>query len=190
LWAVLLIVGGVAASEAYEWGRSKVVDPDQYLKELAAKQDSSFKELKKGLSQIGSAIGSGDREALNRIETASREIRDTNIALLNQLDLAKQENQRLSQVAGQQAGIRGGYDLMLTENTGLVLEPGVVLGVDSISSSFVRANLSADGAAEGTKSLNSGESLTYRNATGATCRVTLLSISGANGAASFSRSCG
>lgn len=189
LWAIALVIGGFGVNEAYSYARSMLVDPDQYLKELSAKQDRSFDELKQGLNRLSSEVGGIDRDALKQIEAASRDIRSANLGLIRQLDLAKRENDRLSQLAGQQTGVRGGYDLMLTENTGMVLEPGVVLGVDRVAASYIRVNLSANGAPEGTQSLDSGESLAYRNANGRSCKVTLLSISGANGAASFSKSC-
>lgn len=190
LWAVALIVGGFGVNEAYGWARSQIVDPDEYLKDLSAKQDKSFDELKQGLNRLSSAVSFTDREALDQVEAASRSIRDANLGLISQLDLAKRENERLAQVGGQQAGVRGGYDLMLTENTGMVLEPGVVLGVNTISTSWIGANLSANGAPEGSQLLESGESMPYRNMAGANCKVTLLSISGSGGAAAFSKSCG
>lgn len=188
-WALALLVGGFFANEGLGWLRDQFTDPDKYLKELSVKQDKSFDELKRGLSQLSSAVSGADREVLNQVESASRSIRDANLGLISQLDLAKRENERLALVAGQQAGVRGGYDLMLTEDTGIVLEPGVVLGVDTITKGWISANLSANGAPEGSQTLDSGESIPYRNAAGANCKVTLLSISGSSGAASFSKSC-
>ena len=41
LWALVLIAGSVVGSELYEWARNKAIDPDQYVKELAAKQETT-----------------------------------------------------------------------------------------------------------------------------------------------------
>lgn len=189
LWAVVLLIGGIGVNEAYGWVRGKFVDPDQFIKQLAAKQDQSFDELKKGLSQLSGAIGGADRSAVARIEAASREIRRSNLDLISQLDLAKQENSRLSKIAERQSGVLGGYDFMLSEHAGMRLDKGSVLGVNSISQTYINAQLSADGAPDGPHNMTSGQSISYRNASGAPCKVTLLSISGSHGAASFSNNC-
>jgi hypothetical protein len=189
VWAVVLLIGGIGVNEAYGWVRGKFVDPDEFIKQMAAKQDQSFDELKKGLSQLSGAIDGADRSAVARIEAASREIRRSNLDLISQLDLAKQENSRLSKVAERQSGILGGYDFMLSEHAGMRIDKGVVLGVNSISQNYINAQLSADGAPDSSRNMTSGQSLNYRNASGAACKVTLLSISGSHGAASFSNSC-
>ena len=189
LWALVLLVGGFVVNEAYGYIRGKFVGPDQYLKELSDKQDRSFQELKDGVGWLSSVVDGQDREVLRQVEAASRDIRNVNAGLLQQLALARGENKRLSQVAGQQAGVRGGYDFMLTENTGLVIEPGVVLGLQDLYTSYAIVNLTGASETDGRKRLSSGESIAYRNAAGASCRITLLSISGDNGAASFSNSC-
>ncbi len=189
LWAAILLVAGVAGSELYGWARAQLFDPDAYLKELAAKQDESFKELKSGLRELSGAVGTSQRDALARVEAVSTRIHNANAGLMRQLELAKEENSRLSQVAGRQAGVKGGYDFLLSEHTGLVLDTSSVFGVHTIDASYVSVNLSANGAPEGTKSLRSGQSLSYVAAGGTQCKVTLLSISGRSGAASFSKTC-
>lgn len=186
LWALVLLVGGFAVNEAYSAMRTYFVDPDAYLKKIEEKQDASFKSLQDSLSRLSSSLDSGDRSALQDVRSAASEIRSVNQSLLQQLALAKRENERLSDVAGQQGRALGGYDFMLGEDTGIALDAGTAIGVSHLSSSYAVVNVSAVGRSE-RKSLTSGESIRYSNAQGQSCAVTLLSIHG--GAASFKAHC-
>lgn len=124
---------------------------------------------------------------MREVRTAAAEIRSANLGLMQQLALAKRENDRLSQVAGRQAGIQGGYDFMLSDNSGIAIDGGTVLGIDRLGTRSVTANLSSGGDTTRTV-LTSGQAINYRNPQGRACSVVLLSIHG--GAASFKTHCG
>lgn len=185
--ALVLLGLGVAGSEAYGYVRDKFRDPDAYLVTMKQEQDAAFARLQDSLSELGSAVEGSGREALAEVKGAVSEMKSANTGLMAQLALAKQENVRLSRVAGQQAGVSGGYDLILSENTGLALDASSVLGVQRVHSGGVWVRLSAGGQEDQRKHLEAGESLAYRSEAGRECRVSLLSISGES--ASFKRSC-
>lgn len=189
LVAAALLALGVAGSEAYGYVRDQFRDPDAYLVQMKQDQDAAFKKLQGSLDALGSSVEGNGRQALSQVRSAVSEMKSANAGLMAQLALAKQENVRLSQVAGQQAGVSGGYDIILSENTGLALDASSVLGVQSVSSNGARVSVSAAGAGDQRKFLESGESITYRSAAGRECRVSLLSVSGGE-SASFKTSCG
>jgi hypothetical protein len=189
LVAVILLVLGVAGSEAYGSLRDKFRDPDAYLVRMKQDQDAAFKQLQDSLGALGRSVDGDGREALAEVKSAVGEMKAANAGLLAQLELAKQENQRLSQVAGRQAGVTGGYDLILSPKTGMALDVSSVLGVDRISNGGAWVNLSSKDAEGQHKYLESGEAIAYRNARGQSCKVSLLSVSG-NESASFKTSCG
>ncbi|MEO5963686.1 MAG: hypothetical protein ABIO75_05505 [Thermomonas sp.] len=187
--AVLLLALGVAGSEAYGYVRDKFREPDAYLVTMKQDQDAAFKKLQDSLSSLGSAVEDSGRDALADVRDAVGEMRSANQGLLAQLALAKQENTRLSLVAGQQAGVTGGYDVILSEHTGLALDATSVLGVQSIQSNGAWTRVSAKDLNEPEKFLESGEAIAYKDASGRSCRVVLLSVS-ASQSASFKTSCG
>ena len=188
IWAVFLLVGGFAINEGYAYARSSFVDPDAYLKKIEAKQDASFQALQDSLGRLSSSMDGSDRAVVREVQAAAGEIKAANHGLMQQLALAKRENERLSKLAGQQVGVSGGYDFILSPNTGLALEDGVVLGVTGIGTQVVYANLSTPDEPNKDARLRSGQSLTYRNAGGKNCSVTVLSVQ-QSASASFSTHC-
>lgn len=189
LVALVLLALGVGGSEAYGYVRDKFRDPDAYLVQMKQEQDAAFKKLQGSLDALGSSVEGNGRQALSQVRSAVSEMKSANAGLMAQLALAKQENVRLSQVAGQQAGVSGGYDIILSQNTGLALDASSVLGVRGVSSGGAYVTVSAAGAGDQRKFLQSGESITYRGAAGRECRISLLSVSGGE-SASFKTSCG
>lgn len=187
--ALVLLAIGVAGSEVYGYVRDKYRDPDAYLVKMKQDQDVAFKKLQDSLSSLSGSVESGGRDALAEVKSAVSEIKATNSGLLAQLALAKDENQRLAQVAGRQAGISGGYDVILSENTGVSLDASSVLGVQGISPTGARVSLSANGSDGRPAFVQSGESIAYQSAAGRQCKVTLLSIGGGGQSASFDNSC-
>ena len=103
--------------------------------------------------------------------------------------MARDEYGRLSQASGAQGGVSGGYDFILSENTGISLDASTSVGVGNISRDGASVRVSADGADGGREFLGSGEFVTFRNARGEECRVTVLSVN-ENAAASFAVACG
>ncbi len=189
LVALALLAVGVAGSEAYGHVRDKFRDPDAYLVRMKEDQDAAFKKLQDSLGALGSSVDGGGRAALAEVKGAVGEMKAMNAGLFAQLSLARQENERLSQVAGRQSGVQGGYDIILSENTGMALDASSVLGVQMIRPSSAQVSISADGQDDQTKWLKSGDSIAYQSAAGQSCRVILLSIGSAS-SASFKTSCG
>lgn len=186
--AVILLVLGVAGSEAYGNLRDRFRDPDAYLVKMKQDQDAAFKKLQDSLGALGHSVDGSGREALAEVKSVVSEVKDANSGLIAQLELAKQENQRLSQVAGKQAGVAGGYDFILSPNTGLALDASSVLGVQNIDSRGAWVTVSSKDADQ-RKYLRSGESIDYRSEQGRNCKASLLSVSGSK-SVSFKTSCG
>jgi len=189
LVAILLLILGVAGSEAYGYVRDKFRDPDAYLVKMKQDQDAAFARLQDGLSTLGKSVDGNGRDALAEVKNAVGEMKSANTGLLDQLELAKQENMRLSQVSGRQAGVSGGYDFILSPNSGLALDPASVLGVQRIANDGAWVSMSSPQMDDKRAFLKSGQSIAYQTASKQACRVTLLSILGGK-SASFKKSCG
>jgi len=181
----------IAGSEAYGWARSKVVDPDEYIKQLAEEQRREFSNLKESLDALSGQVDVGNRDALNQIRSAARSIESMNASLVAQLELAKQENRTLQRIAEQKVGISGGYDIILSPNSSVRLDAKTVLGVTRVHSNGVSVNVSDDSSRMVSRILASGSSLVYAGAGGKECKISLLSFRGRgdDGSASFANSC-
>lgn len=171
--------------QQWRWGDTT----DEQLQAIRQEQATAFENLDDKLGQLRGAVDGDGSGVLREVGHLVEEIKATNNGLLHQLALARDENDRLSQVGGSQAGVLGGYDFILSENTGMRVDDTTVVGVGSISRGGASVSLSANGARSGRQFLNSGESVAFRNAAGESCRVTLLSVT-AEAAASFDVACG
>lgn len=189
--AGLVLVLTLAASEGYGYVKGKVVGPDEFLVQIAESQKKEFADLKENLSQIRGSLGDSDREAFSSVQSAVSSLERTNADLIEQLVMAKKENDTLSKVSAQKAGITGGYDFILTENSGIRLDATTMLGVSRVSSDYVYLSLTSATQAEPVDSaLQSGQSLAYTSASGQACKVTVLSFRGGDtGSASFAIGC-
>lgn len=188
LVALALLAVGVAGSEAYGYVRDKFRDPDAYLVKMKQDQDAAFERLQDRLGELSRSVEGGGREALAAVKDAVGEMRSANAGLIAQLDLAKQENARLSQVAGRQAGVTGGYDFILSDNTGLALDASTVIGVHRIASNGAWVTVSSAGAPDQSEFLKSGESIAFRGAGGRQCKASVLSVASGS-SVSFKKSC-
>ena len=186
--AIFLLILGVAGSEAYGYIRDKFRDPDAYLVKMKQDQDTAFAKLQDGLSALGKSVDGNGRDALAEVKSAVGEMKSANTGLIAQLELAKQENARLSQVSGRQAGVSGGYDFILSPNSGLALDPSSVIGVQNVAQNGAWVAVSSAQAVDKRSFLHSGESITYQSAANQSCKVTLLSVLD-RVSASFKKSC-
>ena len=187
-WLGLAVVGFLLG-DAYSAARDWAMDKPDYLQELTESQKQEFADLRASLRSIGGAIESGDRAAFNQVKGAIDAIEKTNAGLIQQLVVAKQENETLRDVAGQQAGISGGYDFILSEKRGIRIDPATVLGVENVTSGGVTVNLTSQAADKPQRMyMDPGEFLAYVNAQGSACKLSLLSFN--DGAAAFSNHCG
>lgn len=185
---LLLAVAGFLLGDAYNAARDWAMDKPDYLKELAESQKKEFADLHKSLGQIE---GPGDRAAVRQVQGAVKAIEQTNAGLIQQLVLARRENDTLRKVAGDKAGVSGGYDFMLSSTGGIRIDPATVLGLDRVSGNGTYINLTASGQERSvSKFLSVGESVAYVDAQGRACKVTLVSFNNASpGAASFVNGC-
>lgn len=189
IW-VGLGLAGFLLNESLSWARDRMMDKPDYLQELAKTQERQFEDVKASLRQISGSIDAGDRAAYDQVRDAVASMEKTNASLIQQLVLAKQENETLRKVGSEKTGIAGGYDFLLAQGNGLRLEDGIAFGLVKVGGGGARVNLSSP--TESTnRFLRSGQAVTYISRTGGSCRVALLSINDARiGTASFARSCG
>jgi len=188
---LLVGVAGFMLNEGLAWARDAAMDKPDYLQDLAKKQEQEFKDINDQLKQIGASIESGDRQAFAQVKDSIEGIERTNSSLIQQLVLAKQENETLRRIAQEKAGVSGGYDFILAENAGVRIDRDTVLGVDYVSERGARVNLTHAGADRpSSRFLGPGESVPFRSETGADCKVSMVSFNDAKtGTASFVVGC-
>lgn len=188
---VLLAVLGFLLNDAYSAARDWATNKPNYLTALAEQQDKEFAALKDSLNQISNSISSSDREAFRQVRDVVTSIEKTNAGLIQQLALAKQENETLRKITSQDAGVSGGYDIILTEGAGLRIDATTTLGLTHVGATGVHINLTSAGVDQArTVALAPGASLAYQNASGNPCKLSLLSFKdGTGGSASFAMGC-
>ncbi|MBP1473001.1 hypothetical protein J7I44_01740 [Frateuria sp. MAH-13] len=192
LWGTLFFLlcacGGVAASEAYGYVRSKIVGPDEFLVQMRNEQKLQFAELRQNLGKLSGDLDGEGRRALESVKGAVKSLESANTTLMDQLAMAKQENESMRKLAEAKSGLSGGYDFILSENGGMRIDPTTVVGVRYINGSYIGVNLtSRDG--QQSVSLQSGGSVPYVNANGKHCQVSVMRIDGQSNTASFAVGC-
>lgn len=178
--ALVLVALGVLGSEAYQWGKAKVVGPDDFLVTIREEQAASFRRLEEGLS----SLRSGDRDSVSEVRGAVDEIRRINASLLARLQLANAENERVAR----SVGVPGGVDMILTRDTGMPLDAQSEVGVQNIQSNGAYVSVSSLAGDSAPQFLRSGESIAYNSADGRACRVILRSVD-SRSAVSLSNRC-
>ena len=186
-YSAAIVVGGWVLGDLYNAWKPWHDNTDAQLQQLREEQAAAFKDLDGKLGTLTRSVDADGREALRDVEGLVRDIRDTNTRLLQQLVLAREENTRLSQVGGAQAGISGGYDFILTPITGIRVDSASVVGVGNISRDGAHVRVTAAGGTTG-NFLRNGQAIAYVNAAGESCRVALLSVT-ERSAASFDVAC-
>lgn len=188
---ILLGAAGFMLNEGLTWLRDKAMEKPDYLQQLAKSQGEQFERVRASLGEISGSLQSGDRKAFQQVKSAVAELGNTHASLIQQLVLAKKENDVLRQATSDR-GIAGGYDFLLAEGSGIRIDQDTVLGVKSVSTAGTRVNLTASGADSRSDTwLEPGMSLPFTNRQGASCKVSLLSTNKAPvGTASFVVGCG
>lgn len=182
------VVLGWIGQDAYNWAKSAILPVDDDLALLAADQREGFAALQASLDALRAEGGGA---ALSDVRDAVRALERSADANLDKLRLARAENETLRRSLQQSSGAVGGYDVLLSEQQSVQLDPGTVLGVNRIAGSFIRVTLSTPGTAGEARdqSLRPGQSLPYRKRSGEDCTVTLLSLLDGADAASFAIAC-
>lgn len=182
------VVLGWIGQDAYNWAKSAILPVDDDLALLAADQREGFAALQASLDALRAEGGGA---ALADVRDAVRALERSADANLDKLRLARAENETLRRSLQQSSGAVGGYDVLLSAQQSVQLDPGTVLGVNRIATSWIRVTLSTpDSAGQArTHTLNPGESLPYRKQSGEDCSVTLLSLLDGADAASFAIAC-
>lgn len=190
--AIILFALGVAGNEVIDRLKAHFLPPDEFLAQMSENQKQQFEDLKKNLGDIQNSLSNEDRTAFRGVKDAVSAIEKSNSDLIQQLVLAKQENESLQKVSQQKTGISGGYDFILTPGAGVRLDAATVLGVEQISRDYgVTVNLTSRAEVKTiNEALKSGQSIAYQNAKGQSCKVSVLSINSAgSGSASFVVGC-
>ena len=187
---VLLGVAGFALNEGLSWARDMAMDKPDYLKQLSEQQTVQFEQIRNSLGELSSSLRSGDREAYEQIRGAVAAIEHTNASLIEQLALAKQENETLRKV-GARAGVSGGYDFILAEDSGIRIDPGTIFGLSSVSGTGTVVHITSSDAGQARRQfLRPGQSVAFRNDQGADCKISLLSFKrGKIGTGSYAVGC-
>ena len=190
LFAFMVAVLGVATNELYAYVKSKVEGPDAFLVQIRDEQKAQFATIEKYLGQIRSGMSQTNGASLGKLRVAVNALESSNVRLINQLRLAKQENEKLSRISAKQGGPAGGYDFLLSGRQGIRVDAKNVFGVSYIGGGKVSVSLSSANA-DGTQKamLDSGQSMANTSADGRPCKITLLSFDNDTQAASFARIC-
>ena len=193
LVAIMFFVVSYLGTKGLDWTYQQLLGPDDFLAQMAENSKREFADIKASLSKLDASIqtSGGDREALRAVRNAVKAVESANSNLIAQLQLAKQENDTLSEVVSQKTDFSGGYDFILAQNQGMRLDKTtlVAFGGDG-GSGLYRATLSSrDGSVD--KNLRAGGSIPYVSADGLQCRVALSSVrkTADSYAASFSNLC-
>lgn len=184
LFAFVLVLIGAGTSELFEWSKSVLLGPDDYLVQIKADQDKSFEKLQQSLKELNSSLSGNNRDAISQVRDAVQEIRQLNEGLVARLALAQSENARMAKTVR----VPGGLQFVMSENSGAALDSQSYFGVSSIRNNSANVRVSAKEGGGEVYSMNSGESISYAGANGTACRLVLLSIESGS-AASFANTC-
>lgn len=188
LFAFLAVILGAMVHEGYDYAKERIFGPDYYLVQMRNEQKQGFAQLQENLNKLGGSLDSQDREALASVKDSVRGLAANNAKLLDQLVIAKRENDNLRKIAAQRGGVAGGYDFILAADSGVRIDPTTVFGLQWVGNGAVNVNLSSKGMDKQTE-LSSGQSIAYTNARGRACKVSVLDIDSAATSASFAVDC-
>jgi len=194
LVAIVFFVVSYMGTKGLDWTYQKLLGPDDFLAQMAEDNKREFADLKASLSKLDASIqtSGGDREALRAVRNAVKAVESANSSLIAQLQLAKQENDTLSQAMSQKTGLTAGYDFILAEHQGMRIDKATLVGFDSGTGTVggIWVSLSSTGGVE-RKALRSGQSIPYVSADGRKCRIAFASLRrvGNTDAASFANLC-
>ena len=169
---LLIAALGFGLHEGWSYVRDKyIAGPDDFLVDMRKESQSNFDKLQDSISKLTS--GNVDGNTIEEVKSAARKIQADNQKLISQVALAQKENERLSDLRNG-AGIRGGYDFVLSANSGIRLAEGVNFGTQAMYKDGSYATLNVVGQEPQHKYMKSGEAIAYKNAAGQNCQIALL----------------
>lgn len=188
LFAIAAMVLGVAAHETYNYAKEKIFGPDQFLVQIRDEQQRNFNKIQDNLTKLRGAIDGKDQQALAEVTSNVKSLESNNGRLIDQLVMAKRENDNLRKIAEQRTGIAGGYDFILATDNGVRIDPTTVFGLRYVNNTAIGVSLSSRDSNESVQ-LASGQSIPYTNAEGHHCKVSLLGFDSDSKSASFAVGC-
>jgi hypothetical protein len=191
LFVAVGVLGGKVVGDAYDHLKPWAARTDAYIADLQASQQAGFRAIQDNLQALRGSLPYEGRDDFRRLQASINALESQGDGLVQQLALAKQQNDDLRTQLAAKGGPTGGYDFTVSEDGSLRLDARTVLGVTSVGRNGVRVNLTTagDDGVRG-KYLASGESIAYRAADGRACKVTLLGAREAQtGAAAFALGC-
>lgn len=189
---VLGFLANAIAGDVYERYKPWKESEDDFVQRIIDAQKEEFQSVNENIAQIRGGLSDEGQDALRDLERSIAGLERQSAGLVQQLDLARQEIGTMATIAESRGGLGSGYDFALAENTSMDLAPGAVIGVRSVSDNYIHVNLTSGGdTVETSRSLRSGQSLSFVGAGGSQCHVALMSIRKGNpGVASFKTGCG
>ncbi|WP_374603008.1 hypothetical protein [Arenimonas sp.] len=186
--SLILVFAGWVGEDGYHWAKAKVINQETAIDRIASQQKEEFEALRASLDALrGDIRGSGLGDAKDAVRALER-LANSN---LDKLRLAQQENDKLRAALAGAGKVSDGYDALLSEQESMQLDPGTVLGVNSITDTHVWLTFSTPETSEKPKYGNyrPGESIPFVRRTGEKCLVSVLSLREGVNAASFAVSC-
>ncbi len=188
---VLVALAAWGLAGLYNSWNPRAAAVDQRFVDRQALQRETLRRVRSDLQAVRRALPPAGRADLRRLQDSIRALERHSGGLVQQLALAKRENDALRRRIERGGGPAGGYDFTVAEDAGLRLDDSTVLGVAGVGRDGVRVNLTTagDNGARG-RHLASGQSISYRDADGRACKVSLLGTRvGDVGAAVFGLGC-
>lgn len=186
--SLVFVVLGWIGQDVYGWARSLVISEEDYIERLSQEQRKGFEDLQASLNALRGEVGGG---ALGEVRDAVRALERANAGNLDKLRLANRENELLRRSLEQTGKVTGGYDVLLSENESVQLDPGTILGITNLRYGSATVTLTSPQNVGTTRptGLLPGEALPFVRRTGEKCSVALLSLREGVDAASFAVNC-
>lgn len=186
--SIVFVVLGWIGQDVYGWARRLVISEEDYIERLTQEQRKGFEDLKASLDALRGDVSGG---ALGEVRDAVRALERANAGNLDKLRLASRENEILRRSLEKSGNVSGGYDVLLSENESVQLDPGTILGITTLRRGNVVVTLTTPENVGKIRpvSLLPGEALPFNRRTGEKCSVALLSLREGVDAASFAVNC-
>ncbi|HVI58232.1 MAG TPA: hypothetical protein VM619_05090 [Luteimonas sp.] len=188
---VLAAIAAWSLGDLYDGWHPRATQAEQRFADRRAHQREAFREVQSQLQAVRGTVPPAGREELLGLQASIHALERHSSGLVQQLALAKRENDALRRQLERAEGPAGGYDFIVPEAGSMRIDATTVLGVAGVGNGGARVNLTSAGNGDvRDRFLASGQSLRYRAADGHACKVALLGTGPApGGAAAFALGC-